>query len=334
MELQQGSLRTRRKTRRQNKKGGGLIYDIVKQRNGGESSVIVSDASSVCRKFKGYRITKINHTDVTGDNIEGLIIRSMGDDASVTFAPPRYVRANTILTIKVPNDNYFVEVNDGRATRKLTPQKSDVIEYTVPITNSVVTFQLVRKAKWRKSEKKGSEPFTLEVCSDLKDIHDALSYLRECEHKYDGNMLIPAVKRYQTAITELLLKYGADANQKDAKNWTAIMHAASTNQVYIAKKLIENGATMSADDWKKVLKVNPKDMSEDMKELIKEKFGLASKRRRLALGEFSVSTLLRIAASLLLMIYLAYELKRRLTSKRQPVDTDLEADMESGLALE
>lgn len=56
-------------------------------------------------------------------------------------------------------------------------------------------------------------------------------------------------------------------------------------------------------------------------------------RRRL--GDLHVATLvLGITVALLLLGYLAYELKRRLTSKRQPVDTDLEADLESGLALE
>jgi len=58
-------------------------------------------------------------------------------------------------------------------------------------------------------------------------------------------------------------------------------------------------------------------------------------RRRLALGELPVSTLvLGIAVSLLLLGYLAYQFKRRLTSKPQPVDTnDLPTDLESGLTL-
>jgi len=57
-----------------------------------------------------------------------------------------------------------------------------------------------------------------------------------------------------------------------------------------------------------------------------------AERRRLAFGELALSTLVLGIASLLLLGYLIYQLKRRLTAKHQPVDTNLTTDLESGPA--
>merc|ERR1712096_25938 len=72
--------------------------------------------------------------------------------------------------------------------------------------------------------------------------------------------------------------------------------------------------------------------TERIKELLRNAMN-TSGHRRLVFGELRISTLLvlGIAGSLLLLGYLVCQFKRRLTAKRQPVDTDLPTDLESGL---
>merc|ERR1712096_265839 len=114
--------------------------------------------------------------------------------------------------------------------------------------------------------------------------------------KEDGwTALIAAVYFGKHKVVEELLRWEADTKAVDERSWTALKWAEDKGHTNIVKILKRAGAT----------------------------------RRRLALGELPVATLLVFGAGSLLL--LGYLLHRFNTSKRRPVDTDL-TDLESGLA--
>jgi len=147
-------------------------------------------------------------------------------------------------------------------------------------------------------------------------------------------------------VVNLLIDAGAAVTAKDKDGKTALQHAKQYNHPEV-EKLLEAHITeiirkkednimrlmTQLTNIKTQIDADNGKVTELTSLLMKHKTeGDDETRRRLALDELPVSTLVLGIASLLLLGYLVYQFKRRLTAKRQPVDTDLPTDLESGPA--
>ena len=74
------------------------------------------------------------------------------------------------------------------------------------------------------------------------------------------SLLMIFAKQGDTQAVDLLLKFGARADHKDLFGLTALDYAIEGKHIQVAKILVDNGATISNDNYMYAVKTNNKEL--------------------------------------------------------------------------